>query len=323
MPTTEAHHELDDRDRRGDHTAAITVAVVTRDRAELFARYAVDDLKVAARNGFAVIVVDQSRDGRTRRLIDGVGGVTYLRTGPGLSRGRNAAVEATRTPLLAFTDDDVTIPPGWLPRMAELLEQEVGAGAACGPALQGSRLVVRPRPGVHRWPSNPFGLGGGLNIAFRREALEEVGPFDEELGAGGRYRSAEDADMLYRLLRAGWTVVCSNDVGVVHNVWRSRVENARVLYGYGVGIGAQTHKHWSAGDREALDFALATGRENGRDFARSLLRLRVRAAAGYGLIIAGGVRGFEARARAHRRERSGYRAFAARLRRGKRSTAPP
>jgi GT2 family glycosyltransferase len=278
----------------------IALAVVTRDRAHLLARCLLPALEdVAAASGVDVLVVDQSEGPETERLIEDLHGVRYVRSTPGLSRGRNIAVAATAAPLVAFTDDDVTIPPGWLDGIVHLFESEPRAGAVCGRAFNSrGELLPGPAPGVYRWPTNPFGLGNGFNFSFRRAALEEVGEFDEQLGPGAPFRNCEDTDMLYRILGAGWAVVCSDDITVVHHDWRTRVETVRLLYNYGFGIGAQTAKQSARADRWALRFGLEQAGRNIRAFARWAVTLHPVAAASQLAALVGIARGFVAWRRA-------------------------
>ncbi len=256
-----------------------TLAVVTRDRADILQRCLLPTLAAGVAGGHPVLIVDQSNDEQTAQLVDGLPGVTYLRSGPGLSVGRNAAVAATTTELIAFTDDDVSLPAGWLDKIVALFAQHPDAGAVCGRATVTSTGMLAPGvdAAVVRWPANPFGLGSGFNMAFRRAALADAGTFDEELGAGARYRSAEDSDMLYRVMRSGWSIVCSDEITVVHDDWRGRREELALHFGYGLGAGAQTAGHVRAGDRIAGRLAL---REAGRHLvtaarAVAMLRLRV------------------------------------------------
>jgi GT2 family glycosyltransferase len=239
--------------------AQITLCIATRDRPELLERHLLPCLRRLP-PGTSVIVIDQSSTNATAEQLEGLQGIVCLRTDEvGLSRARNLAVRTTSAPVLAFTDDDVSFEPSWLDRIVELFDRYPAAGAVCGRALtpRGARVPgTARRPGVYRWPTSPFGLGSGLNMALRREALIAAGPFDEELGAGSTFSAAEDTDMLYRVMRAGWSVVCSNDVIVTHHQWRNRREEVRVHYAYGVGAGAQTAKHVAAGDREAGWMAL-------------------------------------------------------------------
>lgn len=275
----------------------IALAVVTRDRAPILRRCALPGLEQTAAAGFEVVVVDQSAGRETAELIEGSAGLRYLRSEPGLSRGRNVALAATTTPLLAFTDDDVSLPEGWLERIAGLFESNADAGVVCGRALTPKgALMPGAHAGTYRWPLNPFGLGSGFNMAFRREALDAVGAFDDELGAGARYVSAEDSDLLYRVARAGWTVVCSDTITVVHDDWRSGTEDVRLHYGYGYGAGAQTAKHVAAGDRTARSIALHEAGRHVATLVRAVLTFRLQLARLQAAFLAGLARGF-----AHRR----------------------
>lgn len=278
----------DDRAR-----SKIALAVATRDRVELFERLVCGGLKEAAAAGYEVLVVDQSEGCDTRALVGGIDGIRYLRSEPGLSRARNDAVRASRAPFIAFTDDDVTFPPDWLPRIVEIFDRSPDVGAVCGRAVRPDGKFEPGSPsGVYRWPAHPFRLGSGFNFSVRREALEDVGGFDERLGAGAPFSSAEDTDMLYRLLKGGWSVVCSDEITVVHHDWRSPRVELRVHYGYGCGAGAQTAKHLAAGDRRAAWVALRELAHHLAMLPRALLTGQLRTAALQPPFIAGLARGF-------------------------------
>ena len=247
--------------------------------------------------GFRTVLVDQSHGDETRRLVADVPGLAYLTSGPGLSRGRNAAVAATSQELIAFTDDDVSLPEGWLERLVAVFDAEPAAGAVCGRGVTptGSLLPGRDA-GVYRFPTNPFGLGSGFNLAFRRAALDEAGAFDEQLGAGATFPAGEDTDMLYRVMRAGWAVVCSDDVTVTHHEWRGAGEELRLHYGYGLGAGAQTARLVAEGDRTAARVALAEARKHLVTLLVATLTLRLRVARLQPPFLAGLVAGYLRRA---------------------------
>src|SRR3954452_5447814 len=121
-----------------------TLAVVTRDRADILQRCLLPTLAAGVGDGNAVLIVDQSVDEWTAQLVDGLPGVTYLRSAPGLSVGRNVAVAATTTELIGFTDDDVSLPEGWLDKIVALFAQHLDAGAVCGRARVASTGVLAP-----------------------------------------------------------------------------------------------------------------------------------------------------------------------------------
>lgn len=253
-------------------------------------------LYTAVLQGHEVIVVDQSRGERTRGLVDGLSGARYLRSDPGLSHGRNVAIASTTATYLAFTDDDASFPEGWLERVKKGFEHDSFIGAVCGRGrTQEGILLPGANAGVYGLGSIPFGLGHGFNMAFRRDLFETVGLFDESLGAGTRFFAAEDTDMFYRLMRAGFMIACRDDITVIHHEWRSRSERSRMLFRYGLGAGAQTAKHMGAGDWIAGTVAL---REIGRHvvtIARSVLLLRARIAFLQIVFIGGMIGGFARR----------------------------
>ena len=291
---------VDPSDVRDERDIRITLCIATRNRPELVERHLLPSLRRLPKAS-SVIVVDQSTVPTTAARLDRLDGVVYLRTNEvGLSRARNLAIRKTTAPLLAFTDDDVSFEPSWLDRLVALFDEFPEAGAVCGSAVTPNGqpvLGAAERSGIYRWPTSPFGLGAGLNMAMRREALVAAGPFDEELGAGARFPAAEDTDMLYRVMRAGWSVACSRQVVVTHHDWRSRRELVRLHYRYGIGVGAQTAKHVTAGDRAALWIGLRLQLH----LPRTLLLLRPRYGLRHLLFSVGMAVGFIGWRRAHSR----------------------
>ncbi len=80
-------------------------------------------------------------------------------------------------------------------------------------------------------------IGMSAGLAVRREALLTYGGFDEALGAGALYRSAEDHDLAIRLLMDGWGILEVPETEVLHDGFRTFAE-FRVLTGrdwYGIG----------------------------------------------------------------------------------------
>ncbi|HEX8854608.1 MAG TPA: glycosyltransferase [Thermoleophilaceae bacterium] len=251
----------------------VALVVVTRDRPDLLARYTLPSLERISCEPAEIVIVDQSAGPDTYELVSDLPGVRVLRSAPGLSRGRNLAVAETDSPFIVFTDDDVEFGPGWLERVERLFDEPT-VGAVCG---RGVDSLGRPLPfkpaGTYRYPASPFGLGHGFNVAFRRAALEQVGPFDERLGAGAPVPAAEDTDMLYRVMKAGWAARCDDGITVRHHSWRSAEQERAAHRNYGVGFAAQTAKHLRKRD-------LAAARVAASEVAGHLFWLAVSAARG-------------------------------------------
>jgi glycosyltransferase involved in cell wall biosynthesis len=252
----------------------LAVAIVTRDRPQTFARYALPLIDSVQRAGFPVLVVDQSRDGTTKQLLEALERVRYLRSLAGLSRGRNAALAATETPYLVLTDDDVAYEEGWIDVVLREFEREPEAAAICGQVISADGRWYSGRRGVHRGAARTFGLGTGCSTAFRVDALRSIGGFDEQLGSGARFRSAEDTDVLYRLLRQGWSIVSTDELRVVHHDSFSRSEERHRHHAYGIGAGAQTAKHVGEGDWAAGRAGLQEVAAHAVTAARAILKGR-------------------------------------------------
>jgi len=78
--------------------------------------------------------------------------------------------------------------------------------------------------------------------------LRRSGPYDERFGPGAPLESAEDMDMIHRILRAGERIVYAPDAVIRHRSWRSSFQNRRVSRAYGIGAGGYFAKHVLAGD---------------------------------------------------------------------------
>jgi len=227
--------------------AAFTLIVCTRDR--------LDDLPTCLAQIAALdpapaetIIVDNALDGTARSLVTAYPALRYVHEPrPGLSRARNAGIRAAQGSLIAFTDDDAWPAQGWIGELARAfadhdvaavtglvapseLETEAqqlfqfmlgGFGRVYEPTVFDHDFYLAGRPhGVPVWR-----IGAGANMAFRREAFEEVGLFDERLGAGASGCS-EDSELWYRLLAAGARILYEPRA-IVHHRHRRDIAGLR------------------------------------------------------------------------------------------------
>ena len=200
--------------------------------------------------------------------------------GPGVSRARNAGLALADGELVAFTDDDVLVEPGWLGRSVAgfersddiacvtglilppglesddelFLEQFIGAGKGLqrriyrlGQARNGY-LSLLLAPGV---------VGSGANTVLRADVARELGGFDVTLGAGTRAGGGEVLDLYVRLLRDARAVAYEPSAIVWHTDPDGASPLRRQVRRHGVGLGALLTKR------------LITGRER-RDVLRAV-----------------------------------------------------
>ncbi|AYG57560.1 glycosyltransferase family 2 protein [Rhizobium jaguaris] len=216
----------------------MSVVICTRDRGPALA----DCLHSVAAQRSApgeVIVVDNSRDGNAKGVCGQFSSVRYIHEPQaGLSRARNAGIRASRLNMIAFTDDDVEVHPGWtaeiarafadrdveaitglvLPARLETAAQRCfqftmgGFGTTFVPLIFDRRFFEETKPsGAHVWK-----IGAGANMAFQRSVFERVGMFDERLGAGAAGCS-EDSELWYRLLATGGACLYEPRAVVFHH----------------------------------------------------------------------------------------------------------
>jgi len=237
-----------------------SVLICTRDRSEMLEECLRSVLE-GSLSASEVIVVDQSRDEATRvavcRYQGGKVPVRYLRgKGPGLSRAKNQGIADCTSRIIAFTDDDCLVDREWMARLVQpLLDGQ--AAATVGRTLAGeaeregeATFAVYAPDGARVFSSrtHPWRVGGGGNFAVLREALLQVGPYDERFGPGSSLRSAEDMDMVHRLLRAGRGIAYVPEAVVHHRSWRNREDTRLLARGYGIGAGAYFTKYLLQGD---------------------------------------------------------------------------
>jgi histidinol-phosphate phosphatase family protein len=134
-------------------------------------------------------------------------GPPQLRIVPGAASGpaaaRNRGWHASDADWVAFLDDDVAPPPGWV----KALRDDI---AACGDRVAASQGRIRVPLPLARRPSdaerNVAGLAGArfatADMAYRRAALVAVGGFDERFPRAYR----EDADLALRVMNAGYEI---------------------------------------------------------------------------------------------------------------------
>lgn len=267
--------------------AAVTVAVATMNRPIELAR-SVNAILSGETIPAQLLIVDQSCDDRTRQLVaesawQQIVPVTYIRQPQlGISVSRNAALTHASQPIVVFTDDDCVADGRWLSSIVRTFDSADKPDVVTGrilplgpdtPGFYAVSLRTSEVPAVYSGRSIPWRAGSGANTAVRRDSLLKVGGFDERLGGGAPGRSAEDVDVLYRLLKSG--AMLSYQPGAV--IFHERQEADRRLRSrpaYGFGMGAFCAMCLRRYDAFAFCMLAQWCIERGRALAASSLRRR-------------------------------------------------
>jgi glycosyltransferase involved in cell wall biosynthesis len=233
--------------------ADISVIICTRNRSE--------DLRICLQSLFdqlckpkEIIVIDNApTDNLTKTIVSQFKNVIYnVEEEPGLSKARNKGISIAKCPVIAWIDDDVTIHPLWIARIHETFKDP--KVQACTGLVIASQLETESQQIFERYWSFNRGfqdkiydtvyfnsklsvgppvweIGAGANMAFTKKIFNEVGYFDERLGAGASGCS-EDSEMWYRILNKGYNINYNPRIVVYHTHRKDLKSLHKQLFNY-------------------------------------------------------------------------------------------
>lgn len=216
------------------------------------ARRAVESILGNNYPSFEVILVDQYDAPLAAGAFPNDPRLQYVSSSTvGISAARNVGVQLARAGLIVHTDDDCEAPPDWLESIERVFTGNPGVDVMFGEVRAGktgpggfipsyrvaAEVVVTGVHGKHRIE------GIGACMAYRRELWQQLGGFDEALGAGSPLRSAEEVDFTVRALAEGHSVMESPRVHVIHHGYRPWHAQDELLGGHLFGIGVTAAKH--------------------------------------------------------------------------------
>lgn len=189
----------------------MSIVVPTRNRSVLLGRL-LDSFTRLDYPGWEAIVVDDGSTDDSAAVVEryraaGLS-VSYIWQPWGkMGAARNRGIELARGEIVAFTDDDCLVEPGWL--------QAIAAAFAAHPEALGVQgKTVTDHAAMTPFTRQIEQLEGGIphrtcNIAYRPAVLRELGGFDPHLIRG------EDVVMGMRVLEHG-SIVFAPDAVVQH-----------------------------------------------------------------------------------------------------------
>ena len=192
-----------------------------------------------------VLLVDQNPDDRLEPVVaTAADDVVRLRSEPGLSRARNAALPHLTADVVAFPDDDCVYPTGLLSLVAARLagQQELAGLTGRAVGFDGGVSASWLTDAARLRRDDLWNRAISFTIFLRSSVVDEVGPFDEQLGlgAGTPWHSAEEIDYLIRALDRGAAVEYDPELVVLHDV---REDTPAIGLRDGASIGYLLRKH--------------------------------------------------------------------------------
>lgn len=226
---------------------SLVVATLGRDAeiAEL-----IDSLLAQGRSDFEVIIVDQNEDDRLDAIEAAYAGRVDLRrfrsSVRNANHARNLGLRHARGEIVAFPDDDCIYPAGVLDRVDAAFAANPSLTVLTGPAASPEGGL-----GSGRWRAE----GGTIdlrnvwtsviefNLFLLRSTALGLGGFDERMGPGTAFGSAEGNDLVCRAMARGLEARYDPNLRIVHPDKRlTDVAVARAeRYGRGLGFALRRH----------------------------------------------------------------------------------
>jgi glycosyltransferase involved in cell wall biosynthesis len=247
----------------------LSIIVCTKNRAKSLERTLRSLLEDPSAASAEVLVVDNGSTDETARVIQTAQAESGERrpvrvlscVEPGHSRARNHAIPEARGEFVAFTDDDVTVQPGWIDALLDAFTGDIDiVGGRVIPEIEGdppSWLELRPFFSITLWDYGPEPIELGLldsprgkprmqvypigaNMAFRRALLTAMGePFNPQLGHTGKVSMGYDEWDLFDRLVDTHEMVYQPRAVVRHHVDADRLQYERVRrLSFQIGFGA-------------------------------------------------------------------------------------
>lgn len=260
--------------------ADLAVVIVNHNAGAFLSRCVGSTLANAGGASLEVVVVDNaSTDGSARAAAVENPEARLIETGEnrGFAAGVNVGIGATTAPLVFVLNPDAEIWRGTLAGFVELARERPRAGAIgplvrnsdgtvyatgrkiptigealghafLGPFLPGNRFTrAYTMAGWDRISEREVDWVSGSAFLLRREAVEEVGLLDE-----GFFLYGEEVDLFTRLRKAGWQVLFTPELEVIHEGGVSTGRSRRMHVQHSRGVYRYFAKHHANGWRRVL-----------------------------------------------------------------------
>lgn len=220
---------------------------------------------------YEIIIIHQTKRRKIRKIpfILRNSHVRLIHTNTfGKSRALNLAIQIARGKYCAITDDDCIVSDTWLSSIQDFFKTS-SADGVFGTTLPYKQNIHQGLhcPSVNENISkfttrNPYTivqeeLGVGNNLCVRKDVLLRIGGFTPWLGPGnGTVGGGDENELVYRLLRQGYSISHDPSIKVFHNkwlgYWQYQIQQSR----YSEGIIAYcTFHYFHSKDKQIISIA--------------------------------------------------------------------
>lgn len=243
---------------KGDASAApVSVVLPTIGRPELI-RACLDSLAACKPRAEEIIIVDSSNDEAVADVAAdfATAGACRIQCRTlGIGEAFNLGLREARHEVVLLTNDDCTVEPEWVERGLRHASRDVHTLVTGRVRPRGDPSVVPSTiddPAEREYSGEAAFVLYTQSMALHKSVVLELGGFDSRIQP-----TAEDNDLSYRWLRAGFRIRYEPDFVVWHHDWRSREQLKRLYMDYGIGQGMVYGKHLRRGDVLMVRYVLS------------------------------------------------------------------
>ncbi|NLF84304.1 MAG: glycosyltransferase family 2 protein [Candidatus Gastranaerophilales bacterium] len=218
-----------------------------------------ESLKIQDYKDFEVVVVDQNKDDRVKKIVDEYKEIFDIKHHQvdfvGIGKARDYGIKHSGGQIIAIPDDDCTYNPDVLSIAAKKFDETENLAILSA----GSYDI-----------ENPEKFGQSINFPFEKKItkLKPIGIeytiffnisiikrkelyFDPEFGINAKYKGSEGPELMYRLLSQGYKGLYTPTIKIYHKVTIDH-QNLQKRYNYAYGDGAFIKKNLLKGDLDVL-----------------------------------------------------------------------
>lgn len=211
-------------------------------------------LRYQTYKNFELLIIDQNDDGSIDNIVHKYKQFFFIKhvkiKDRGLSLARNVGLKYINDGIVAFPDDDCEYPPQLLEVVRKTFEDKKGYRIITGISIDKEKKI----PSNGKWKAN------SCEISFKNifQTLtsftifinflgEKIQFFDEKLGIGASFGSAEEMDYVYRLLKRDYRGFYYPEKIIVYHPLKgvnfAKFQDIKRAFSYSMGMGAFFKKH--------------------------------------------------------------------------------
>ncbi|MGG7078798.1 glycosyltransferase family 2 protein [Clostridium sardiniense] len=223
-----------------------SIIIATINRSNLINK-CIESVMLQSYKNYEIIVVDQSSDTKTKKIVEKYDDVRYINIMPnGLSNARNIGVKFAKGDYICLLDDDAEYDKNFLENINGFLSNNKVAiiGGKVKDKITGQVFLKEMNDSIIKLTEDiieNYLVSSALVIDSK--LLSMVNGFDEKFGAGSKYGSAEETDLILRIYYKDNNIYYYPDAIVYHPYEEKEDVKLSKIYSYGVGYGALVKKH--------------------------------------------------------------------------------